>query len=193
MKPPSAAGDNSGRLDWRQVRILYQREMRAALREKMILVNSILIPLLLYPFIMWAMFTGLMFVQGQTEDYSSRVLVPAWPAGHPQLRRSFERNEQLRLVSLERPATETERTLLMKNGRLDAVLEFLPATNANARLPGNFQARLTYNQSKERSAMARQRVSALIDRPPRPFLVLGLRAIPHPFRQPPGGRPGQCV
>jgi hypothetical protein len=87
--PGSAAG-RGGRLDWRQVGILYRRELRAALRETAIVINSILIPIFLYPLVMWAAFTGIMFVQGQTEGFISRVIVREWPKGHPPLRHGFE-------------------------------------------------------------------------------------------------------
>ena len=83
-------GPDQGGLAWRQVRILYLREMRAALREKTIVINSILIPLFLYPLILWAVFSGLVFVQGQTAGFVSRVRVPDWPRGHLALRRNFE-------------------------------------------------------------------------------------------------------
>jgi sodium transport system permease protein len=155
MRPGKA-----GRLDWRQVGILYRREMRAALREKTILINSVLIPLFLYPFILWAMFTGLMFVQGQTEDFSSRVLVRAWPESHRKLRLSFERDEHLALVDPKKAARNAPQQL--QRGQLDALLEFVPAREAGTALSSNFQARITYNQSKERSATARDRTSRLI-------------------------------
>src|SRR5204863_4037251 len=75
---PSQHGQS---LRWRQVRILYLREMRAALREKTIILNSILIPIFLYPFLMWAAFTGLTLVMGQSERFVSRIVVANWPAG----------------------------------------------------------------------------------------------------------------
>lgn len=50
------------RLHWSEVGVLYRREWRSALREKSIVVNSILIPVLLYPFLLWAMLTGVTYV-----------------------------------------------------------------------------------------------------------------------------------
>src|SRR5216684_4161480 len=91
--------DPSGkRIFWRQVRILYLRELRAAFREKTIVLNSILIPIFLYPFLMWAVFTGLTFVMGQTESFVSRVVVTNWPASHPKLRLNLERDDHLQLA-----------------------------------------------------------------------------------------------
>lgn len=151
------------RIDWRQVGILYARELRAALRERNIVINSLLIPLLLYPFLLWIAFTGMMFVQGQTEGYRSRVLVPKWPEGHRELRSGLEREESIDLFELEAAAArDPERSL--REGTLDAWVEFLPADGREELLPGNFQARITLNKSKERSVMARDRVKRSIDR-----------------------------
>ena len=145
---------------WRQVGVLYGREMRAAFREKTIVLNSILIPIFLYPFLMWAVFTGLTFVMGQTEGLVSRVLVSGWPPGHPKLRLNFERDEELRLADERATGTAVEQ---IKSGKLDAWVEFRPPEGTNALLPGNFSARISYDQSRERSAMAGTRVTDLID------------------------------
>ena len=72
--------------------------MRAALREKTIVLNSIFIPIFLYPFLMWAVFTGLTFVMGQNESFNSRVVVSGWPTNHPKLRLNLERDEQLQVT-----------------------------------------------------------------------------------------------
>ena len=150
------------RLDWHEVKILYLRELRAALREKAIVINSILIPIFLYPLVMWAAFTGIMFVSGQTEGFTSRVLVREWPKGHPALRGKFERDKQIHLLELSKTTGNAEDKI--KGGKLDALVEFLPAIGTNAALAGNFQARITFNESKERSATARKRVAATIER-----------------------------
>ena len=56
----------------RDVATLYWRELKVALRERNIVVNSLLIPALLYPSMLWATFTGLAFVMGETEAQRSR-------------------------------------------------------------------------------------------------------------------------
>ena len=135
--------------------------MRAALREKTIVLNSILIPIFLYPFLMWAVFTGLTFVMGQTERFNSRVVVSGWPANHPKLRLNLERDEHLQLV--EDQTSSDALSERIKAGQLDAWVEFLPADKTNAVLAQNFQARITFDQSKDRSNEARTRLSDLID------------------------------
>jgi hypothetical protein len=56
-----------------EVKTMYLCEMRMALRDRTIVINSILIPIFLYPLILWLTFTGITFVQGQTESFVSRV------------------------------------------------------------------------------------------------------------------------
>ena len=60
---------------WSEIRVLYLRELRSALRERSIVVTSLLLPVLLYPVMLWLMFTGMTFVQGLSEQATSRVAV----------------------------------------------------------------------------------------------------------------------
>jgi sodium transport system permease protein len=161
IQGPSLTADREGRINWHHVGVLYRRELRAALREKTIVIYSILMPIFLYPLLLWAAFTGLMFVQGQTEGFVSRVMVPEWPMEHPTLRRAFQRNDQIQLGAPKFPTGDWEKAI--KEGKLDARVEFLPATNAGGLLAGNFQSRITFNQSKERSSTARERVRETIE------------------------------
>ncbi len=146
----------------RQIRILWAREMRASLRERSIVVNSILVPILLYPAILWAAFTGISFVQGQTEEMTARVAISVWPDGHPGLRRALERAEGLAVE--RRPLSSTEAAMRIEQGTLDAHLELRPATGAAAALAGNLEAAVTCNRSRERSAQAAERIQTALER-----------------------------
>jgi len=137
----------------KDVWILYSTEMRAALRERNILVNSILIPILLYPFILWAIFTGIMFVQGQTAGFISRVVLCGWPPGHAELRQKLEKNRQVDRIKENLDVSQAIQRI--QDGALEALVEFLPAEGEQTKLPGNFKARLTYMESKERSVAAK--------------------------------------
>ncbi len=152
-----------GRLDWGQVRILYGREMRSAWRERDIVINSVLIPFLLYPLMLWLAFTGLTFVQGQTEGQVSRVLAGEWPDGHPRLARALEGVQSIRWIEPEDPVSaDPERAIA--EGALDVWIEFPPATGDTAVLAGNFTVRIAFNGSRERSVEARDRIRREIDR-----------------------------
>jgi sodium transport system permease protein len=143
------------------VSILYAREMRAALRERAIVINSILLPIFLYPFILWAAFTGIVFVQGQTEGFVSRIVASDWPKGHPGLRHLFEHNGKLQLQQDTNAQHGVEAKI--RDGRLDALVEFIHSEPREAIGRGNFEVRVTYNESKERSEAAQWHIRELID------------------------------
>jgi len=62
------------------IRLLYAREIRSALRERNIVVNSILLPIFLYPLLLWLVYSGMTFVSGQTEGFKSRVTLKGFPS-----------------------------------------------------------------------------------------------------------------
>ncbi|MBN1425944.1 ABC transporter permease [Candidatus Fermentibacteria bacterium] len=140
------------------VGLLYAREMRAALRERSIVINSIVIPIVLYPFMMWAMFSGIMFVRGQTEGQLSRVMVVGLPAGHEALAESLE----ARKVMLIAPSDTTGAAAGIHGGSLDALVEFSPLEAEGTQ--GTFRVRLTSTASRERSEEARSRVTVVLER-----------------------------
>ncbi len=160
-KAVPGADRRSRTLNWQQVKILYGRELRGAFREKMIVINSILIPVFLYPFLLWAVFTGMMFVMGQTEGVISRVVVRQWPAGHPVLRRKLEINSQLQLLQDTSSTAALEQRI--KEGGLELLVDFVPVPGTTSGLAENFEARLTYDQSKEKSVAARDRVKQIVE------------------------------
>jgi ABC-type Na+ efflux pump permease subunit len=156
-----ARGAEMGRFCWREVGLLYRREMRAAFRERAIVVNSILLPILLYPLILWLAFTGIMFVQGQTEGYVSRVVVADWPPGHPGLRRAFERDEGMHLWPLTNAVAEVERAV--RDGRFEALVQFKTNDSPKQLSAPNFSVTITCNESRERSLKARDRVRDAVE------------------------------
>jgi sodium transport system permease protein len=144
----------------RDVWILYRMELRGALRDRMIVVNSLLIPALLYPLMLWLVFLGLSFAVGQAESLTARVVVVGWPAAHPELRRDIEK---LPRVAIESASTGADNAARIARGELDALVEFVPAEGAASALPDNFVLRVTFDKSKERSAGARDRLREAID------------------------------
>jgi sodium transport system permease protein len=136
--------------------------MRAALREKAIVLNSFLIPVFLYPLILWAAFSGMTFVMGQTEGFVCRAVVLGWPEAHPKLRLKLEHDDKLVLAEATTDVARTKQQI--RNGQLDALLEFVPASGAKAAMAGNFEARITYDSSRERSDEAHSRLSGTVER-----------------------------
>src|ERR1051326_6406983 len=108
------------------IRILYLRELRTALRERNIVVNSIIIPIFLYPLMLWLIYSGISFVSGQTEGFTSRVMLKDLPEKHRQLEKDLQEEKQIELKNFPDPATA------INQGALDVLVEFLPPVGKDA-------------------------------------------------------------
>jgi sodium transport system permease protein len=159
VKELESGGPHRRGLAWNQIKTLYRYELRSAFREKTIVINSILIPIFLYPMIMWAAFSGLMFVEGQSDRLDSRVALRNLPREHPGLLAKMERNRKIQII----PDDHDPVAAKIRKSKLDAAVEFLPLRDDDSKLEGNFKVQLTFNGSKERSLKARERVEAIID------------------------------
>ena len=145
-------------MSFHDIRILYQRELRSALRERGIVINSILIPLFLYPVLLWLMMSAFSFVSGQEERFVSRVAVVDLPVVHDELREELEADDSIELIELPAAWEET-----IAEGGLDAVAEVLPPEADGAGLEDNFRLRLAFDASKDRSEKARERIAEAVD------------------------------
>jgi sodium transport system permease protein len=133
-------------MNWSDIRILYLRELKSALRERSIVVYTILIPIILYPLMLWFMYTGFTFVAGQAAEMDSRVMLVNFPARYPELRRNFTIDNRVKIIDSKDPQSD------LRNGTLDALVEFtLEGEN-------NFRAHITYDGSRDQSSQARARV-----------------------------------
>lgn len=140
------------------ISILYKREIRSAFRERAIVVNSIVLPIVLYPVMLWLIYSGAAFVQGQTEGMTVRILLKDVPAEHRVLRLSIEAEGRIEFVESNNPEEDIRR------GALDAAVEFLPPSEIGTALPGNFSVRLLHDESKDRSRTARTRMEDQLTR-----------------------------
>jgi len=80
------------------------------------------------------------------------------PAEHQALREEFEAAKQMKVLDSREPLPD------IREGRLDALVEFQPSTAAAPALPGDFSVRITYDDSKDRSRIARERVEEKVRR-----------------------------
>lgn len=156
-------------MDWTQIGILYRRELRSALRERTIVVNGVLIPIFLYPIMLWAMFTGLTFVQGINEGFVSRIAVEAPPPrAHAALLDTLGSSERVALLGATGDTVESsgdeadpeawDRALA--DGELDAILS-IRALPEDA-LPDNFAVSVRYDRAEERSRQAEARIRRIV-------------------------------
>ncbi len=81
-------------MNLRDIRILYFRELRSALRDRTIVTGSILIPILLYPLILWLAYAGFTFVSGQSADLKSRVMLKDVPVANGLLQQQLRDRSQ---------------------------------------------------------------------------------------------------
>ena len=147
-------------MDWTTIRLLYLSELRSALRERSVLINGILIPLLMYPLMMWVMFSGFLFVTARFESFDSRVEIAGLPAEHRSLLERLEDDGRTEIAEVDVPPAgaaayreEVEDRLLA--GELDAALIFEATEDA---LPGNAAVSLLSNGSSDQSRTARGRL-----------------------------------
>jgi sodium transport system permease protein len=144
-------------MNFRDIKVLYLRELRSALRDRTIVTNSILLPIFLYPLLMWLVYTGITFVSGQNEELKSRIMLQNVPAAHLSLLKEFQADKSIVLVNTTAPAAE------IRNGNLDALVEFVPP-KSNLPIPNNFATRITFDESRDQSSRARSRIDQKLSR-----------------------------
>jgi len=144
----------------RQIWTLYSHEVRSALRERNIVVYSIVLPIVMYPAILWAVFAGMSFVEGQSERLTSRVALLDPPEAHAALVDTLRADERLEVVRWTDPRPRALEAIA--DGELDLLVEFAPPTGEGTALGDNHEVRLHFNQARDRSATARARVQSLV-------------------------------
>ncbi len=145
----------------RNIWILYSMELRSALRERDVVLYSILLPIFMYPILLWVVFSAMTFVQGLNEGFTSRIALPQEPpAEHAALVDSLEARSD---VQIQRDVTEEEAISLIQAGDMDALLTFAPAQGDGAALSGNFVAEVRFDRSESRSRTARERIEGVVE------------------------------
>jgi sodium transport system permease protein len=144
-------------MNFRDIKVLYGREVRSALRDRTIVTNSILLPIFLYPVLMWLVYTGFTFISGQNEELRSRIVLKNVPPAHANLLKEFQNDKSIVLT------TSADPTAAIRNGTLDAFVEFLPA-KSNLPIENNFAVRITFDESRDQSNNARDRIDQKLSR-----------------------------
>ena len=142
--------------------LLYLKELRSALRERSIVVNSILLPVFLYPLLLWVMVTGATLAEGMAEGTRSRVVVHGVPEAHVEMLDSLRAAPDVEVIVPLGAVEEAEN--MLARGDVDLVVDFGIAAALEAAMPDNFSVRLSYDRSVERSRRARARVTAAVAR-----------------------------
>ena len=111
-------------MNWRDIRTLYFRELRSALRERGIVVYSILIPVILYPLLIWLIYTAFSCASGQAAELKSRVMLRDLPVAHLDLRRQLDADPGIDLDISETPEAD------IASGELDLIIDFVQVQDA---------------------------------------------------------------
>ncbi|MEW6277865.1 MAG: ABC transporter permease [Candidatus Eremiobacterota bacterium] len=135
-----------------EVWLLYARELRSALREKNIVLYSLLVPALLYPSVLWMIFTAEGFVSGMLEQTPSRVSLVGLPEEHSRLAVELSHDPELTLLQGAYPDAA------LRSGSVDVIATFTPGSR------GELRADLRFDGSKVRSTMARERLQGYLER-----------------------------
>src|SRR6185295_17187554 len=122
-------------MNLKDIKVLYLREIRSALRDRTIVTNSILLPIFLYPVLMWLVYTGITFISGQNEELKSRIALKNIPAAHETLKKQFEADKSIVLSDSADPAAD------VRAGKLDAMVEFVPP-KSDLQIENNFGVRI---------------------------------------------------
>ncbi|MGE0487818.1 MAG: ABC transporter permease [Vulcanimicrobiota bacterium] len=136
---------------WSDIFLLYRHELKSAFRESNIVLYSLLVPMLLYPLMVWLMMSAISFVDGQQQESVSKLMLHGLPAEHEKLRGLLESDAHIRLVDDGNPVEA------LRAGRLDLLVDIIP----NHGSPG-FVVKLVFDDSKDLSKVARRRFSKVL-------------------------------
>ena len=121
--------------------LLYLREMRSTLRERNVLLYVVVVPLLLYPFLLWLAVSAASLLSAQEERSPVRIVIrPPQPA----LARALEQHRVTVVESADPPED-------LRKGVIDAIVD----VEENA-------FRLTYDGRFRQSRRAQQRMRPLL-------------------------------
>ena len=135
------------------IRLLYLREIRMALRERYIVLNVILMPIFMYPILFWLMYTGMSFVIGQTEAFTSRIMIHQTNETGRALESRIISEERTEIITVANPIEA------IKSDEIDLYVELRPDTN----FEDNLLIAFTFDSSKDTSKLAKDRIENLIN------------------------------
>ena len=134
--------------------LLYWRELRSALRERNVLLYSLLVPALLYPTVLWMIISADSMVRGMLEQSRSRVALVGLPEDHRVLEALLTEDKEFTLET----ETEASARQLLKRGRVDAFALFEGGAH------GELKVRIYYDGSRLHSKIAKGRLESVLSR-----------------------------
>jgi sodium transport system permease protein len=162
---------------FRNIGIVYRKEMLDLLRDKRTLFGMILLPLVLYPLLMIGLTQILAQQIGQIERQEFVIAVAGWQ-DLPELADALAHRDGGSRWSLQHAAQSELETLRRRlaAGELHAILEVSPNAGGDVEAGGRAALRVMYNGADEDSLAAWRRLQPALDRLSRNLVERRLRA-----------------
>jgi sodium transport system permease protein len=150
--------------------LVYKKELRETLRDRRTLIVMVLLPLALYPLVGVGVSQWVGAQQAAREEQPSRVGVAGrpWP--------SLEAALRAKTIRTAPAAAGTARDRALRDGSLDLVLTVPEGAEARLAAEGTVELGLLYDETRDSSSLARQRVLDLLARLERQIRSERLRA-----------------
>ncbi|MFN0150927.1 MAG: ABC transporter permease [bacterium] len=139
----------------RQAFAVYVNEMRVQFRDGHVLISTLLLPLLLYPLIFWAMGEFITVGRGRLAHSPSRVGVAPSASREPLIRHIAGEEDAL-------VCPVAEGALAIESGEIDAFLEFETRAEGDAEAGLGRRATLLYDASRSRSRRVQENLAGWI-------------------------------
>ncbi|MBP8718747.1 MAG: hypothetical protein KBI07_06680, partial [Candidatus Atribacteria bacterium] len=146
-------------MNWKNIRLLYGKEIQGAFRDRRALISMIVIPLVFYPLLFLGIGYFTMLGQDKSEALPSLVTITGAERA-PQLAEILRKEEKIELVL---PPENPEEALI--KGVIHLLIsipeDFNPDYYSDNRI--NPEIIMQYDSTVPRSQLARKRVTALLD------------------------------
>lgn len=139
-------------MNFKKVKIIYFKEMLETLRDRRTLISTILIPIILFPVLMFGMSAVVVTMMRKTEAEATRIAVIG-----EEHARSFL---SILLEGEDFEKTEVEDfKLALKEKEIHAAVEFPPGFEKELALGGSSEATIYYDGAEIRSSIAKEKLT----------------------------------
>lgn len=148
------------RNQFREIWLLYTRELRSAFRERNVVIYSVVLPIVLYPGILWIVFSAVTFVEGQADAAMVRVAILELGDEHRALGTLFASRADVETV--DGLGTRDLAAAALDRGDVDVVLDLDPDPAPDGPDSAVFGV-VYFDGARERSRNARLRIESILD------------------------------
>jgi len=144
-------------MNWKNVRLIYCKEILGAIRDRRTLISMIVIPLFFYPLLFLGIGYFTLMGQEKSEALPSLVAVVEDDTA-PRLIEKLEQDEKIKLVHLKENEEEA-----LKAGEIYLLIEIPESFDIEKDQENDRSIIIHYDSTIQRSQIARKRVTAVIE------------------------------